>query len=271
MSDGSEFILSAYGVGVRVRSNNRQLLEQARAELLEAFAGKAEVFDNVGIKYGHTYSVVRDRRGELVLFINGKKITSGGPLDRFLRFFNSLVRITVAEHAQSRVFVHAGVVASKGGAILIPARSFQGKSTLVKELVGLGAVYYSDEYAIIDQKGLVHPFPRAISLRMGSEKMVLKEFAPSEIGVVARDGPIGIRGVLFTEYKKGANWNPVFLSTGQGVLEIIRHTIPFRRDPEFALKVLNTALNRAIILKSPRGDAGKFARIILDFFDNCNL
>ena len=264
-----EFILSAYGVRVRVRGNDPVLLESARKELKTAFAGNATFETARGEKVAYTYSVVRDKKGALVLFLNGKRLTSDSGETRFLRYFNSLVRITVAEHAASCVFVHAGVVGWKGRAIVFPARSFQGKSTLVTELVRLGAEYFSDEYAVIDEEGLVHAFPRPITLRSGTERMEIRDLDPSRVGDVARE-PCPVEGVLFTEYKQRAVWRPEPISLGKGILEIIQHTIPFTRGPGYSLKVLNTALNRAIIVKSPRGDAGKFARIILDFFDNCN-
>jgi hypothetical protein len=269
MSKGGDFVVLAYGVAVRVRGNDQSLLEAARVELQVAFAGNAKFFDSLESEAEHTYSVVRDKNGQMVLFLNGRKITSGGEIKRFLRYFNSLVRLTVAEHATGRVFVHAGVVGWNGQTIVMPARSFQGKSTLVAELVRLGAHYYSDEYAVIDESGLVHAFPRPITMRTGSAKMEIKDLEPTWLGVVSNE-PAPIGGVLFTEFRPNARWRPVRVSLGQGILAAVEHTIPFSRKPGDSLKVLNTALNRAIIVKSPRGDAGKFARIILDFFDNCN-
>jgi hypothetical protein len=64
-----------------------------------------------------------------------------------------------------RVFVHAGVVGWKGKAIVIPGRSHSGQSTMVAELVRAGASYYSDEYAVFDYRGRVHPFPKDLELR----------------------------------------------------------------------------------------------------------
>jgi hypothetical protein len=271
MNAGGEFKLSAFGVVVRVRSNRDDLLNAAKLELETAFGGTASIFDIGGPDHQHSYSFIRDKTGRLVLFLNGKRITSGDSPQKFLRYFNSLVRITVAEHADSRVFVHAGVVGWRGKVLVIPARSFEGKSTLVKALVDCGAEYFSDEYAVIDEAGLVHPFPRPITLRVGQEKMRILDLPPNELGGRLAKSPAPIGCVLFTEYKEGAIWKPEIISYGSGILEMIRHTIPFTREPGYSLKVLNTALNRAIIVRSPRGDAGEFARIILDFIDNRSL
>ena len=64
-------------------------------------------------------------------------------LEAVLQAIESDLQLYVAENARRRVFIHAGVVAWKGKAILIPGRSFTGKTTLVAELVKAGASYYA--------------------------------------------------------------------------------------------------------------------------------
>jgi len=66
----------------------------------------------------------------------------------------------VALHAPSKLFVHAAAVAWQGSVIVVPGRTCTGKSTLAAALVRAGAAYYSDEFAVIDEAGLVHPFAR---------------------------------------------------------------------------------------------------------------
>jgi hypothetical protein len=62
-------------------------------------------------------------------------------------------------------FLYAGVVAWQGHAIVFPGRSLSGKTTLVREMLRLGATYYSDEFAVVDNSGLVHSFPRPLGIR----------------------------------------------------------------------------------------------------------
>jgi hypothetical protein len=64
----------------------------------------------------------------------------------------------VAEHAPDHLFVHAGVVGWEGRAIVMPGTSFAGKTTLVRAWLEAGATYYSDEFAVLDRAGRVHPF-----------------------------------------------------------------------------------------------------------------
>ncbi len=72
------------------------------------------------------------------------------------QLFDTLARhaeLLTAFLASDCLFVHAGAVAVgwQRQAILIPGRSFAGKTTLVKALVEAGAVYYSDEFAVLDK------------------------------------------------------------------------------------------------------------------------
>ena len=80
----------------------------------------------------------------------------------------SWAQLTLATLAKELVFVHAGVVGWRNRALVIPGRSFSGKSTLVMALVEAGADYYSDEYAIFDLEGKVHPYWRLPKLRSAS-------------------------------------------------------------------------------------------------------
>jgi hypothetical protein len=50
-------------------------------------------------------------------------------------------------------------------------------------------------------------------------------------------------------------------------MEMLSHTIPIRYNPKFSLKVLNKTANRAIIVKTKRGDARDFAKKLLNFFE----
>ena len=68
--------------------------------------------------------------------------------------------------------VHAGEAAVGGKAILLPGRGFAGKTTLTLALAAAGAEFLSDEIAVIDDRGLVHPYPRPVGLRDASRREV---------------------------------------------------------------------------------------------------
>ena len=176
--------------------------------------------------------------------------------------FESDLRLYVAERAPRRVFIHAGVVGWKGRAILIPGRSFTGKTTLVAELVRAGATYYSDEYAVLDADGLVHPYARPLALREGDGLRQTRRRV-EEFGGRAGKGPLPVGLVVVTRYERGARWHPRRLTPGEGVLEMLSNTVSARRSPERALTVLSKVADRAVILNGTRGEASRAAASIL--------
>lgn len=262
-----EFVFKSYGVRVKVQACSSDLLAEAEKVVEKAFVGRIEILESLAAE--HVFGIDVDGAGGLALYNNGERITGDASRPRFFKFFNSLVRITVAEHAKDVIFIHAGVVGRNGKAIVIPGNSFKGKTTLVTQLVRNGAEYYSDEYAVIDAEGLVHDFPRALSTRyLVSGEVREREVPLASIGGKMGSGPIPIGMVLLTEYVENAPWKPEMLTVGRGIMEMIPHTIPRQVNTEFALKVLNAAVTDAIIIRSPRGDAQAFALDLLSFFDD---
>lgn len=173
------------------------------------------------------------------------------------------LHLTVAATARERVFVHAGVVGWNGRAIVIPGRSHSGKSTLVAALVRAGATYYSDEYAVLDANGHVHPFARPLSLRyppLVRPRRCTAEELGGHNGVEAI--PVGL--VALTRYQPGAEWQPKPISAGPAVLGMLRHTVPIRHRPEAALATLREMTPRCLTLKGIRGDAGTVVGPLLE-------
>jgi hypothetical protein len=138
---------------------------------------------------------------------------------------------------------------------------------LTAELVKIGALYYSDEYAVLDEKARVHPFLKDLSLRGIKNDYDQVDHPVQELGGKAGKRPIPVGMVVITDYKKGARWNPRVLNSGQGVMALIDNTVPIRRDPHFALPILSRVGSNALIIKSKRGEAGEAAPRILELLD----
>jgi hypothetical protein len=51
-------------------------------------------------------------------------------------------------------------------------------------------------------------------------------------------------------------------------MELLPSTMTTRKAPAFSLKVLDLVVRRAIMYKSPRGDAKEIAKFLLEFFEN---
>jgi len=184
-------------------------------------------------------------------------------LNTILEDLERRMKMYVAEMARRRIFVHAGVVGWKGKAIIVPGKSLSGKTTLIMEMVRAGATYYSDEYAVLDMDGRVHPYPQLLQVREpGSGKQ--KKRTPEEIGGVTGTKPLPVGLVAVSPYRAGARWRPRRLSTGQAVLELLANTVPARRRPEVVMPTLHSAVTEAIVLKGVRGEADRVARFILE-------
>jgi hypothetical protein len=172
-------------------------------------------------------------------------------------------KMFVAERAPRRVFVHAGVVGWRGRALLVPGSSMSGKSTLIAALVRAGARYYSDEYAVLDNRGRVHPYPRELALR---DPATWRQQPHSISALGGRSGlrPLTVGAVIVTRYHKGRLWHPRKLTPGEGVLALLAHTVSAQRNPARAMATLRQAVAGAMLLESVRGDAAATARILLD-------
>lgn len=261
-----EVYIESYGVKIRISTDAREAFRTIEKILQAILPGCFRIIEKTDVE--HHFTLFWDRNGEDWLFLNGKEVPSNHTRADVLRGFETQLRLTVAEYAPERVFVHAGVVAWKDKAIIIPARSFSGKTSLVAELVRRGAVYYSDEYAIFDAEGCVHPFPKTLSIRGEIDERTQKEYPVEAFGGRAGEKKIPVGLILVTRFEPDAEWKPEVLSAGQGILEILEHVVPIRFNPKFSIKVLNQVANHAIIAKTLRNDVSKSANLILDFFES---
>jgi hypothetical protein len=258
---------TSFGVRVGVRTTDPSLLPEIESALPPGWKPAT------GTSVSHMFSVVAGSAGHgkgvrkmWILYDGWVRTARAREPDPVLEALGSAIRLRVAEHAPRRIFVHAGSVAWRGKAILIPGRSFSGKTTLVSELVRAGATYYSDEYAVLDSKGRVHPFPAPLSMRdpggsVGTDRH------PAEFGGITGDKPLPVGVVMVTHYEEGARWRPRKLSAAEGALEMLANTVPARTRPEAALAALKAAAQGAEILKGKRGDARETAAALIARLD----
>ncbi len=171
------------------------------------------------------------------------------------------------------VFVHSGVVSLGDGALLIPGTSRSGKSTLVDVLVARGALYCSDEYAVIDGEGLVWPYLRQISLRtencLGSGKKVSMQRFEGRIAMAST--PLPVTGILGCQYRAGSDWSCHPATPGQGVLQLLENAVSAQLDPGRTMKILSRAANGAKVKIGTRGEASDAVESIWRCFDSSNM
>ena len=197
-----------------------------------------------------TYSLIRD----------GETMMEQWPLGGALQLLERELRMVVAVEAPEFVFVHAGAVAHRGRGIVIPGDSFAGKTSLVAALVRAGAHYCSDEYAVLDAQGRVHPFPKPLSLR---ERIYQSDHSVESLGGVAAADPVPVGLVVLTSFRSGAEWRPRRLSSGEAVMGLLSHTVPALTRPAQVLPTLTRSCEAAIAIQGERGEAGDVARALL--------
>lgn len=258
--------IESYGVKISVEVAELDQKELVLARLNDVLPISFEVLTGKE-KTDHHFFIKRGKKKRFSLLKEDENVLTDCDEDMLLERLDSQIRLTVAEFAVGHVFVHSGVVEWKGKAIMIPASSYDGKTTMVAELVKKGATYYSDEYAILNKKGLVTPFPKTLSIREAASNGKQVEYEVETFGGKKGVKPLPIGMVLVTKYKKGSHWKPEVLTRGEGVLEIISHTVPIRNDPEFSLTVLNKVVENALIVRSNRGEASRFVNTLIKFFE----
>jgi hypothetical protein len=193
---------------------------------------------------------------------NGQLLIENESMAQALFQFSGHLMAHVAEYSPHFVFVHAGVVAWNQRALLLPGVSHAGKSTLVAELVRAGAAYYSDEFALLDSHGRVHPFARDLRIRRpGSSDQTTTPVAHLE--GFAGTLPLPVALIAFTEYMPGAAWDPEPVSPGRAVLDMLLHTLPVQRTPARVMETLAAAIRNAAVCRSPRGEAALAAQALI--------
>ncbi len=252
-------VFTSHGTRIGIQADRAELLDGARAHLPP---GARETPASPDVWYTLTDGA-SDR--DAVLRVGRRPLARARDAESLLVDLESALHVRVSRQARRCLFVHAGVVEVHGRAVLIPGRSMSGKSTLVDALVRAGATYYSDEYAVLDPQGRVHPYAKPLSMREPGR------VRPRRVPVAAPeratdDGtPPGL--IVVTHHHEGTVWRPTPLTAGDALLALLANTVRVRRRPSFALGVLAAAVRGVPALHGARGEARATAEAILALLD----
>jgi hypothetical protein len=203
---------------------------------------------------------------QFLLYVNHDLLASTESLEEILDRFESDLDLYVAVKSKERLIVHAGAVGWKNQIVLIPGRSGSGKTSLVSEFLKCGATYYSDDWAVIDRDGVVHPYRRKLSIRTQNDAR--KRVDPEHLGAKCGE-PLPISTVLITGYKQGVQWSPRATSPGHGFLALLENTPSAHTCPVFAMTVLPRVMAQATVYESARGDKEHTVGQILRCLERC--
>jgi hypothetical protein len=253
----------AFGVRVGIRVNDPAIMDQILPLLPPGWKpSPSPIVESLySVLVGGAGSRPGLHRFHLV-YSNLARLARTLDLDEALRLLQLDLHFYVGKMARRRLFVQAGVVGWQGRAIVLPGGTGSGKTSLVTALVKAGASYYSDEFAVVDQHGRVHPY--AVPLEVRERKATRNKHTNTALGESPGIKPLPVGLIVLTKYKPGARWRPQAVAPAQAVLELLGHTLPARRYPELALTTLSKMVSQAQILKGVRGEAEEMARLLLN-------
>lgn len=173
----------------------------------------------------------------------------------------------LATYTRGFLFVHAGCVSWRNRGIVIPGRSYAGKTTLTRALVEAGATYYSDDYAVIDREGMIWPFPRRLHVRP------ITADPPHKLDPHAENWPIGstpMQALIVAELKfdRERGWEIEEVPRGQGTLSLLDNTVAARERPQDSLRLMANVMKAAVAIKGTRDSAEASARRLLAMADD---
>ena len=254
--------VAGYGAVIALRASEAAVLPALRRMVppgaRAGASGTPDVEDSVVVRRRGAQRVFRPSHR---LYEGTECVCESDSLEAVLTTLESTLQFKLACCARTRLFVHAGVVAWRGRAILVPGRTRSGKSTLIAALVRAGATYYSDEYAVLDDEGLVHPFARPLGIRdaLGRTRLV----SAASFGAVVGNEPAPVRLVVATRHVPRARWRPNPMSPGETVLALLDNTLAARSRPADAIRILSAVAQGAHALRGARGEADRVVDRIL--------
>ncbi len=193
------------------------------------------------------------------LYSGPDHLTQGSDFQRIRRILGADLQAQLALTSPWRVFVHAGAVGWGKKAILLPGDNEVGKSTLTAAFIRAGATLFSDEFAVLDRRGLVHPYPLPLRLREeGGARS--REVTVEELGGVPAKKPLPVGWILSLRFDSTGRGRLQNLSQGRGAMELLLHATQARSWPHRVMRVAGRAAEGAKVLKGRRGEADEMVR-----------
>jgi hypothetical protein len=195
--------------------------------------------------------------GSFVVIRNRRTVAVAPTLESASERLVADLQTALAQHASDWTFVHAGVVAIDDRALVLPGRSGAGKTTLVRALLGQGAAYLSDEFAIVAPSGDVEPYARPLALRLPGRPFA--RVRAEDLGAGVRTRSAAPAAIVFTEFSAAHGTPLVPLSAGEALLRLLPHCLGVRARTAQSLSSLRALVGRAPAFTNTRADADTMA------------
>lgn len=197
------------------------------------------------------------------------------------------IRVSCFEHVRDYLLFHAGAVVKNGRAILLPAKSESGKTTLTLGLMNYGYKYLTDEVGAIHRETMeVAPFQRPIYVWSWSRplrKEVSKNFTvyryhdkvgtvshrwqyivPQDGTVMPRDARWKVDWIIFPRYIPEGETVLKPLGAANAVVALMQRCWNQHLFPDRGLKICAELVRRARCYTLEMGDLDKACKLIED-------
>jgi hypothetical protein len=179
--------------------------------------------------------------------------------------------------------VHSSAASLSGKGIVFPAPPDSGKTTLVAGLTAAGFEYLSEEMALFDREGFLHPFPRPLTMGAESVEAIpgLRERLPREIRDHRgprwhvrpndlRDGAIGascrVAYVVRPRYRRGSPTRLRPISRAEGMMVLFDNAFNFGVFGADGLPLLADVLRDAQCYELEIGDLETAVMLVSSLF-----
>lgn len=254
MSDTRGFSVHAYGCRLALAADCEEgitvLQRYVFPSLPRTAAGDADI------------SVRIDRsEGQFELSADGAIVAADHNAEALVPDLIRVVDEAVVQRLSLQRAVHAGVVVLGGRALLLPGKTHSGKSSLVAALLRRGATYFSDEYALIDRAGRVHPYPRPLLVRNGTPEQT--PALPEGYGAATGLEPVPVGWIFSLQYQPSCDWNVAPIAQSDAMLMLLRNTPHILAESPDIVGIFQKAVAGARCYSGVRPEAAQAADEIL--------
>lgn len=252
--------ICAYGCNLQIETAIASVFEAANRYVLPTLP-RVHSFSGVP----HCVARIDQAEGGYELIADGISRAFSSTALSMMQYLIRALDDAVIRNLRGLYAVHAGTVVWNGKAILLPGRSHAGKSSLVAELLRRGATYYSDEYALIDSCGQVHPYPRPVLVRNGSafQEPVLPGAWQAPVG----DGPVMAGWIFLVKYQSGGSWKIEPMEQSAALFALLQNTPHVLAESPEMISFFHRAVLGAKGFSGARSEAGEAAERILELAD----
>ena len=262
---------------VRVESNSEKFLHDV-GRIFHYFKVTGT---NVDTNNGTSFHVSIDRTSTIS---RGKDTLYRSSDYRYvLEYLEYKIYTLLIDRLNDYYLIHAGVMAHNNKAVVIPACSGGGKTTLIAGLLKKGFRYLTDEIAIIHPHTLeVYPFPKPLNMKIGSLSL-FDSFQPemevinkNDVAIAdkihhvfvrsrsihALDDPLPVSNIIFVRYEPNEKSTLTPISRANAIFKIATCSFNHFRFKQRGVDILDRLVRRCACYQLAFTDVAEAANLM---------